>query len=1182
MNTLNSRLTAFFGVRVRSLLLWLLFWTSLLPPLVRAEQFGDFTYTSDGAAITITGYTGAGGAVTIPGEISGLPVRMIDIDAFAGHASLTGVAIPASVTSVGAYAFVNCPRLLNIDVAASNTDYRSVDGILFNKSLTVLVQYPGARAGGYVIPDSVATIDHYAFQGCAGLTSVNIPSSVASIGNLGFNGCKGLTSVTIPASVTSIGGGLFGNCSELLSIEVAAENPAYRSVNGVLFDKGLTTLIQYPVGKAGSYVIPAGVTSLGWDAFLGGAKLTGVTFPDTLATIGQGVFWQCTGLTSLSLTDSLTSIGWYAFLGCTGLTNVTIPDSVTSIGGHAFWNCTGLTSVIIGSGVTSIESEAFQYSSALSSVIFEGDAPATFGTNVFDNTAPNFTIYYYGGSTGFTSPWKGYSTVALETAPRFTVQPFSRLVASGSTTTLSAAASGSPVPTFQWHLGESGDTSHPISGATSATYTTPPLTATARYWVRASNARGSADSRTAIAAVGWELKTLGFNFHSGSYTVTAVPEYRHTAALDAAANLKTTLWKNISISGHLSLADGRGRGSAGGITVHTYASGQYAAGSESQATNGDASQRVFRIYLDDWDGGNGYFNGDGIGASVHIAGIRNFLEANDATDYRLTVFYNSEEGNNVFPPAQVRRGLPGPASASAIPSLPLLGSTSVTVLGNGLQPYPAAGSSANGSQGRRAWGELAGLTDSDITLCLPTISAGRRASVSGFALTVIVPPPSLAAPTITIQPRSQTAVVGSTKVLFVAATGYPAPSFQWFRGESGDVSQPIAGAASAAYTTPAFAEAARYWVRVTNAAGSRDSESALLTPDTPPADAYAQVIAADSPIAWWRLDEAEAGPGAIAAEVLGGNPGVILNQPAPGAPGIAGGKAFTFSGFDKKIDVPYSPNLNRTVFTVECWALVRGGSGTFRTPLSSRDDFPARGFGFYAADNNRWQFYTGTSNTAGVWDILEGPAVVTGRWTHLAATVAGNTKRFYVNGTLAGSSTTAFALNTARPLRIGGGANEDLGAYFFNGEVDEVAVYGTALSAQRIAAHYAAGVGNTLAVWRQHHFNTVSTTGQAADDADPDGDGLTNAQEFAANTNPRNAASTFQVSEAARTEAGYTVAFDAQPGRRYVLQRLVPEVDTDWQPVATLDPLAAAGSTSLTDTAPPAGTALYRVQASLP
>ena len=62
-------------------------------------------------------------------------------------------------------------------------------------------------------------------------------------------------------------------------------------------------------------------------------------------------------------------------------------------------------------------------------------------------------------------------------------------------------ATGVPAPTYQWYRGNSGDETNLISGASSATFATPALTSATSYWVRATNASGTADSDTAIIAI---------------------------------------------------------------------------------------------------------------------------------------------------------------------------------------------------------------------------------------------------------------------------------------------------------------------------------------------------------------------------------------------------------------------------------------------------------------------------------------------------------------------------------------------------------------------------------------------------------------------------------------------------------------------------------------------------------
>ena len=141
---------------MKNTLLALLGFLLLSTPLAAtAQQSGDFTYTSDGSAITITGYTGPGGAVTIPATITGLLVTAIGNTAFYDKTSLPSVTIPGSVTSIGDGAFASCTSLVAITVDAANAAYSSLDGIVFNKSQTKLILFPPGKDGSYAIPGSL-------------------------------------------------------------------------------------------------------------------------------------------------------------------------------------------------------------------------------------------------------------------------------------------------------------------------------------------------------------------------------------------------------------------------------------------------------------------------------------------------------------------------------------------------------------------------------------------------------------------------------------------------------------------------------------------------------------------------------------------------------------------------------------------------------------------------------------------------------------------------------------------------------------------------------------------------------------------------------------------------------------------------------------------------------------------
>ena len=386
-----------------------------------------FTYTTNNGTITITGYTGAGGDVAIPGTINGLPVTSIGGDAFA-WSSVTNVTIPDSVTSIGGDAFA-WSSVTNVTIPDSVTSIGTNAFYVCSGLTSVTIGTNVSSIGDWAfafcgltcvsIPDSVTSIGANVFYHCSGLTSVTIGTNVSSIGDWTFAYC-GLTCVSIPDSVTSIGANAFYVCSGLTSVTIGTNVSsigdwafAFCGLTCVSIPDSVTSIGNWAFGVCSdlaSVTIPDSVTSIGASAFYDCSGLTSVTIGTNVSSIGDWAFAYC-GLTRVSIPDSVTSIADSVFADCSSLAIVTIPDSVTSIGASAFYHCSGLTSVTIGNSVTNIGNGAFTGCINLTGVYFRGNAPGDGSdTSVFygDGSA---TLYYVPGTTGWVTPFDGCAAV---------------------------------------------------------------------------------------------------------------------------------------------------------------------------------------------------------------------------------------------------------------------------------------------------------------------------------------------------------------------------------------------------------------------------------------------------------------------------------------------------------------------------------------------------------------------------------------------------------------------------------------------------------------------------------------------------------------------------------------------------------------------------------------------------
>ena len=222
--------------------------------------------------------------------------------------SLTSITIPVGLISIGDSAFSACRSLTSIIVDNNNPCYSSIDGNLYNKNKTVLIQYAiGKTSTNFEIPNSVTSISNNAFYDCSSLENIIIPDSVTRIDDFAFYNCSSLTNIIIPSSVTCIGKYAFNDCGSLTSIIVDNSNPKYSSLDGNLYSKDKTVLIQYASGKTrADFEIPNSVTSLGEFAFCYSDSLTSITIPSSVTSIGDYAFHNCSSLTTVYYNGSPT------------------------------------------------------------------------------------------------------------------------------------------------------------------------------------------------------------------------------------------------------------------------------------------------------------------------------------------------------------------------------------------------------------------------------------------------------------------------------------------------------------------------------------------------------------------------------------------------------------------------------------------------------------------------------------------------------------------------------------------------------------------------------------------------------------------------------------------------------------------------------------------------------------
>ncbi len=240
-----------------------------------------------------------------------------------------------------------------------NTSYASVQVGDFTVDGDVLVKYNGgeenltvlsgvttigkeAFSGNktirkVILPDTVRKIDFAAFEDCTELMQVVVPSGVKEIGSSAFSGCENLRFINIPDKCSKIGSAAFAKCDRLSDIAVLETNPYYICLDGVLYTKDGTKLVQYLAGR------PSSVYNM----------------PSSVSTIEEYAFWGASQLADLSISSSVREIPEYAFANCQGLKNAVLPYSVLSLRAYSFSDCDSLENVVLPESTGYIDPTAF-------------------------------------------------------------------------------------------------------------------------------------------------------------------------------------------------------------------------------------------------------------------------------------------------------------------------------------------------------------------------------------------------------------------------------------------------------------------------------------------------------------------------------------------------------------------------------------------------------------------------------------------------------------------------------------------------------------------------------------------------------------------------------------------------------------------------------------------------------
>lgn len=333
-----------------------------------------------------------GAEYTVPEGVYG-----VRPNAFQRASNLTKITLPASLkespSTAESNGYVSAQNLKEIAVAAGNTAFKSVDGVLLSADGKKLIAYPNGKEGSpsnnsayqgettqpsasvYKIPDGVESIEQAAFAQVTKLTAIEL-NGVKKLAKGAFDKAVKLRNVLLGPSVDTIEEGAFGGNNDLAAFDVDPANPNYAADHGVIYTKNKEELVLFPAGKAGEYTTLPTTKKIRNRAFYYAQKVTKVTFNSNLETIDNDAFQVTTQLANITFESpaKIKTIGTFAFNG-SGLTELNIPASLEVVDWSAFGS-TKLKKVTVadGSQLQSINKGAFKGCKDLEEFTFEGSS----------------------------------------------------------------------------------------------------------------------------------------------------------------------------------------------------------------------------------------------------------------------------------------------------------------------------------------------------------------------------------------------------------------------------------------------------------------------------------------------------------------------------------------------------------------------------------------------------------------------------------------------------------------------------------------------------------------------------------------------------------------------------------------------------------------------------------------